>query len=84
MSATQSWSGPSAEKSRFTSSSVALALASRFLVPALKRLCVTPSMPNSRVRRAASLRLTRSPPPRSAVIVTIENGVKRFYQQVDP
>ena len=73
MSATQSWSGPSAEKSRFTRSGAALAQTSRFIVPVLKRLRVTPSMPNSTIRRATRLRLTRSPcqerrvDPRAAV-----------------
>ena len=36
MSATHSWSGPSAEKSRFTRSRAALASASRFVVPVLR------------------------------------------------
>ena len=65
MSATHSRSGPSAEKSRFTRSGAAAALTSRFVVPVLKRLRVTPSMPNSRIRRATRFRLTRSPPARS-------------------
>ena len=43
MSATHSWSGPLAEKFRFTRSGAGLALASLFVVPVLKRLRVTPS-----------------------------------------
>ena len=65
MSATHSWSGPSAEKSRLTRSGAGRALASLFLVPR-KRLRVTPSMPSSPIRRATRLRPTRSPLARSA------------------
>ena len=61
MSAIQNSSGPSAERSRFTRSGAAFALASRFVVPVLKRPRVTPSMPSPRIRRP-----TRSPPARSA------------------
>ena len=66
MSATHSWSGPLAEKSRLTRSGAALALASLFVVPVLKRLRVTPSMPSSRISRATRLRPTRSPSAKSA------------------
>ena len=65
MSATHNWSGPVAEKSRFTKSGAGLALASLFVVPVLKRRRVTPSMPSSLISRATRLRLTRSPSARS-------------------
>ncbi len=61
MSATQSRSGPSAEKSRLTRSGTGRASASLFVVPVLKRRRVIPSMPSAFIRRATRLRPSRSP-----------------------